>query len=122
MRLSVCALTALASLVFSTPALASDRTIWECRTANAAAEPILYLVEWGSRSYIKFSYMRFAAHYESGEDYQAWYWHNDGSGYYRYGLVLGSDDRAWYHDFGQASGAEESTPLDYFVCRLDEDN
>ena len=122
MRLPAFAFIALASLIGSVPALASDRTIWECRTANVAAEPILHLVEWGNRSYIKFSYMRFAAHYESGEDQQAWYWHNDGSGYYRYGLVLGSDGRAWYHDFGQANGAEESTPLDYFVCETDEED
>jgi hypothetical protein len=109
------------ALVVSNSVIADDRAIWECRTSNPSAEPILYLVDWGQRSYIKFSYLRFAAHRESGDGYQAWYWHNDGSGYYRYGLVLGEDSRAWYHDFGKAGGGEESTPLDYFVCKLDEE-
>lgn len=105
-------------LLTSASAFGAEKTIWECRSANPAAEPILHLVEWGNQSYVKFSYMRFAAHYETGEDYQAWYWHNDGSGYYRFGLVLGSDGKAWYHDFRSAVGAEESVPLDYFVCQL----
>ncbi len=113
-------LIATLSLLVTLPVMADNRTIWECRTSNPSAEPILYLVEWGSRSYVKFSYMRFAAHYERTDDYQGWYWHNDGSGYYRYGLVLGSDGKAWYHDFGQVNGAEESTPLDYFSCRVSE--
>jgi len=105
-------------LLTSLSAMADERTIWECRTANPSAEPILYLVEWGNRSYVKFSYMRFAAHYEITDDSQGWYWYNDGTGYYRYGLILGSDGKAWYHDFGGVSGAGESTPLDYFNCRV----
>lgn len=122
MRVAISTWIAFLLVLLSQPASADERSIWECRTSNPSAEPILYLVEWGQRSYIKFSYMRFAAHYESGEDYQAWYWHNDGSGYYRYGLILGADDRAWYHDFRTASGPEESVPLDYFVCKLDEED
>jgi hypothetical protein len=122
MRLVVQAWTAWLILVISLSANAAERTIWECRTGNPSAKPILYLVRWGDRSYIKFSYLRIAAQYEQGEDHQAWYWHNDGSGYYRYGLVLGSDDKAWYHDFRSADAAEESVPLDYFVCRQDEDD
>ena len=96
----------------------ADRTIWECRTSNPAAEPILHLVEGGSYSYVKFSYMRLAAHFQADEDQRAWYWHNDGSGYYRYGLILEPDGKAWYHDFG-ASNQEGSEPLDYFICKHD---
>lgn len=108
----------MVSMLAAFPAVAADRTIWECRTSNPSAEPILFLVEWGSRSYVKFSHMRFGAHYEVTDSYHGWYWHNDGSGYYRYGLVLGTDGKAWYHDFGAANGAEESKPLDYFSCRV----
>ena len=122
MRLAVQAWTAWLILVISLSANAAERAIWECRTSNPNAEPILYLVGWGDRSYVKFSYLRFAAHHELGEDHQAWYWHNDGSGYYRYSLILGSDGKAWYHDFRSTDGAEESVPLDYFVCRQDEDD
>jgi len=112
--------TLLAALICgSFLAHADERTIWECRTSNPTAEPILYLVEQGSRSYVKFSYMRFAAHFQADEDQRAWYWHNDGSGYYQYGLILGSDGKTWYHDFGTADNQEESHPLDYFICKQD---
>ena len=100
-------------------AVAGERIIWECRTSNPTAQPILYLVEWDSRSYVKFSYQRFAAQYQAAEEQHAWYWHNDGSGYYRYGLILGPDGKAWYHDFSQAGDDEESQPLDYFLCKLE---
>jgi len=96
---------------------AADKTIWECRTSNPGAEPVLYLVTGSDRSYVKFSYMRFSALYQTAEEQQAWYWHNDGSGYYRYGLILGNDGKAWYHDFAGAAEGEESKPLDYFACR-----
>lgn len=122
MRVTLLTLIATMALTIAVPGAANDKTIWECRTANPSAEPILYLVEWGNRSYVKFSYMRFAAHYETAEDYQGWYWHNDGSGYYRYALILGADGKAWYHDFGVSNGAEESTPLDYFSCRVSGDD
>jgi hypothetical protein len=97
-----------------------ERTIWGCRTANPdAVEPVLYLVEWGEQSYVKVSYMRFAGYFHADADQRAWYWHNDGSGYYRYGLILGSDGKAWYHEFGAADSAD-SQPLDYFLCTTDE--
>jgi hypothetical protein len=104
--------TLLISFTLST-AQADGRVIWDCRTSNPDANPILHLVEWGEQSYVKFSYMRFAAHFQSDNGQRAWYWHNDGSGYYRYGLVLGDDGKAWYHRFG---GAGESEPLDHFIC------
>jgi hypothetical protein len=103
--------------LFCLTAQAEERTIWECRTTNSGAEPILYLVNGGGRDYVKFSYMRFSALYQADGPQKAWYWHNDGSGYYRYGMILGSDGRAWYHDFSRASGDQPSEPLDYFFCK-----
>lgn len=94
-----------------------DKKIWECRTSNPGAEPILYLVEWGSRSYVKFAHRRFASLYQSDAGQRGWYWYNDGSGFYRYGVVLGADGKAWYHAF--TPGTEESKPLDYFLCKED---
>lgn len=97
-----------------------EKVIWNCRTSNPFASPILHLVEWGGQSYVKFSYMRFSAHFEADEEQRAWYWHNDGTGYYRYGLVLGSDGQAWYHRFSATDGGEPQ-PLDYFLCSTDEE-
>ena len=96
-----------------------DKVIWSCKTSNPYSSPILHLVEWGNRSYVKFSYMRFSALLKSDEEQRGWYWHNDGSGYYRYGIILGHDGKAWYHRFSASEG-EPSQPLDYFVCSADD--
>ena len=107
-------MAALACL-FCLAANADDKKIWECRTSTPGAEPILYLVEQGSSGYVKFSYMRFKSFYQADADQRGWYWYNDGSGYYRYGIILDPDGRAWYHEF--SAGSEDSKPLDQFVCK-----
>jgi hypothetical protein len=117
MRFSTVGLNAFLIICTVGTARADERVIWDCRTSNPDANPILHLVEWGDQSYVKFSYMRFAAHFQSDDGQRAWYWHNDGSGYYRYGLVLGDDGKAWYHRFG---ATDESEPLDYFSCSTSE--
>ena len=109
-------MAALACL-FCLAAHADEKKIWECRTSNPGSQPILYLVEWGSQSYVKFSDRRFAALHQADSGQRGWYWYNDGSGYYRYGIVLGSDGKAWYHHF--TPGSEESEALDYFMCKED---
>jgi hypothetical protein len=45
-----------------------------------------------------------------------WYFDNDGSGFYRYGLVLDDDQKAWLHDFKVTDDEGLSTPLDHFYC------
>ena len=105
-------LAALISLI-CLQAHAREKTIWACRTTNPTAEPIIWLVEQGTRSYVKFSHMRFSAFYQVEDEQQGWYWHNDGSGFYRYGLVLDSDGSTWYYDFAQG----ESQTLDQFFCK-----
>ena len=98
------------------PAFASEKQIWECRTSNAGSEPILHLVEWDKGSYVKFASARLGAKYELEDDVQGWYFNNDGSGYYRYGVVLQSDGKAWFHDFRETDSDGLSAPLDYFLC------
>ena len=98
------------------PAFAAEKQIWECRTSNPAAQPIIHLVEWESRSYVKFAHMRFSAMYQTDDGSQGWYFGNDGSGYYTYGLILDADNKAWLHDFSQTDDEGMSTPLDYFLC------
>lgn len=104
------------------PALAAEKQIWECRTEHPGAQAILHLVEWGSRSYVKFSHVRFGAKYEhdADEDHHGWYWSNEGSGYYRYALVLHDDGKAWFHDFSETDEDGLSAPLDYFLCDKNE--
>lgn len=98
------------------PALAAEKQIWECRTEHPGARPILHLVEWEPRSYVKFAHMRFSARYELDDDQHGWHWSNEGGGYYRYALVLHPDGRAWYHDFSETGEDGLSEPLDYFLC------
>lgn len=102
--------------LMSISAIAADKQIWACRTANDGADPIIHLVEWGSRSYVKFAHLRFSAAHQLDGESQGWYFNNDGSGYYRYGLVLDSDGKAWYHDFSNVEDGGLSAPLDYFLC------
>lgn len=97
-------------------AYASEKQIWACRTANPDALPILHLVEWGSRSYVKFAHVRFSARYENGEDAQGWHWSNEGNGYYRYALLLEPDGKARLHDFDQADDGGMAAPMDTFYC------
>lgn len=102
--------------IAAVPAFAAEKQIWECRTSNPDARPILHLVEWESRSYVRFAHMRFSAMYQLEDDRQGWYFGNDGSGYYGYGLIVDADGKAWLHDFNQTDEEGLSTPLDYFLC------
>ena len=112
------ALTAVLLLITSVSAGAAERTIWSCRTSNEAAQPLLHLVEWGSRSYVKFAHMRFSARHEVNDEMPGWYWHNDGSGYYRYAIVVDHDGKGWYHDFS-LTGPDRSTAIDSLLCEKD---
>jgi len=105
--------------LFLSTAAADDRQIWECRTEQVGAKPILHLVEWGSRSYIKFAHVRFPADHQFDEeaDRHGWYWINT-EGYYRYAIDLQPNGTAWYHDFKDADEKGLSDPLDHFQCKL----
>lgn len=94
-----------------------ERSIWACSTEHTGAKPILYLVEWGSRSYVRFAHMRFSAAHETDGERQGWHWDNQGEGYYRYGVLLDPDGTAWLHDFSNRDEDGMSEPLDYFRCR-----
>jgi hypothetical protein len=109
------ALTLIVLLFSSAAHAAQEKTIWSCRTSQPDAKPLLHLVEWGSKSYVKFAHMRFSALHQSSEDMQGWYWHNDGSGYYQYAIVVDYEGTGWYHDFSKR-GQAASTAIDYFQC------
>ncbi len=106
-------LLAAASLTWASE---SEKEIWACRTLNPQAEPMIHLVDWGSRSYVKFTHTRFAAAYEDADDARAWYWSNTGAGYYRYGILLEADGEAWVHDFSQTDDQGLSPPIDRLRC------
>jgi hypothetical protein len=111
---------ALILLLFSSAASAAEeKTIWSCRTSHPEAKPLIHLVEWGNRSYVKFAHMRFSALHKSSDGMPGWYWHNDGSGYYRYAIVVDEEGTGWYHDFSMRGG-ESSTTIDYFQCEKSE--
>ncbi len=105
-----------ACALLTAPGLTYGKEIWECRTAHERAQPILHLVEWGSRSYVKFAHLRFSAEHLRAEASRGWYFNNDGSGYYRYALILDDRGTAHFHHFDTADGAERSTPIDSFFC------
>lgn len=115
MRSIVFAIIGIALL--SGTAVASEKEIWACRSGNPGAQPILHLVEWDSRSYVKFAHLRFSAAYAlEDEGARGWYFNNDGSGYYRYALLLEPDGKAWLHHFSRKDGEVASEALDHFVC------
>ena len=95
---------------------ADDRKIWACSSFGEGAKPIIYLVEWGSKSYIKFSNVRIATAYREEGSAREWVWDSRG-GYYNYSLSLGADNQAVYHDFTSVSGGEVATATDKFSCK-----
>lgn len=117
MRTLVISLMLLA-LLSAFQASASDKEIWACRTLNPAAEPIIHLVEWGSSSYVKFTHARFGAVYQAEEGRRGWYWNNSNAGYYRYGIVLEEDGKAWLHDFSKKDAEGLSPPIDQLECSV----
>jgi hypothetical protein len=115
MRIKVAIVMTLTAL--SCVSHAAEKEIWACRTENPQAQPILHLVDWGERSYIKFAHVRFAATHQMDEQSEGWYWNNEGNGYYRYGMLLQPDGEAWFHDFADTDQNGLSAPLDRFTCR-----
>lgn len=97
-------------------AMAAEKHIWACRTASEGAQPILHLVEWEARSYVRFAHLRFSAEYQVQDDVQGWHFNNDGQGYYRYALLLDQQGKAWFHDFSEIGDDGLAAPLDYFLC------
>jgi hypothetical protein len=47
---------------------------------------------------------------------RGWYFNNDGSGYYRYALILDTHGTAHFHHFDSVDENNQSPPLDYFLC------
>lgn len=118
MRRSAKNLPMLCLIIATATVSASEKEIWACRTMNPEAEPIIHLVEWGSNSYVKFTHARFAAEHQADADRRGWYWNNSNDGYYRYGIVLEEDGRAWLHDFSQTDAEGLSPPLDQLKCTM----
>jgi hypothetical protein len=112
------AIATILLLLSSLPAFAAEKAIWSCRTSNADAQPFLHLVEWETRSYVKFAHMRFSALYKETDGMPGWYWHNDGSGFYRYAIVVDEEGKGWYHDFSRG-GSEGTSLIDYLLCKRD---
>ena len=93
-----------------------DRQIWACSTFNDNARPIIYLVERGERSYIKFANQRFSATHKANRSSHEWLWDNRG-GFYNYSISLGPDNIAEYFDFSAVQGGGVAPPADRFRCR-----
>jgi hypothetical protein len=100
----------LALLVFSVMSfsVASEeertKTIWSCKKPFGS-ENILWLVEWGPKSYIKVFDQRIPAQYSLDGLEKRWDWGLDSSDFtYDYAITLEPDLTAQYYDFRAAEG------------------
>ena len=101
LKLIVCA----SLLVVSGASVAEDaskKKIWSCKK-EYTKENILWLVEWGDKSYIKVFDERIPARYSMDGLEKRWDWGLDSDNTYDYAITMSPDKRAKYYDFSISS-------------------
>ncbi len=80
-----------------------SKVIWACKKIYTK-ENILWLVEWGDKSYIKVFDERIPAEYSLDGLEKRWNWGlNKTSLTYKYAITLGPDKTAMYYDFSTST-------------------
>ncbi|MCP3688086.1 MAG: hypothetical protein GY784_06705 [Gammaproteobacteria bacterium] len=74
------------------------KTIWSCHSLYGE-ESILWLVEWGDKSYIKVFDERIPVKYTLSGLEKRWQWGLDKDNNYMYEIALGPDKEAEYFNF-----------------------
>jgi hypothetical protein len=106
-----CAAVAAAS------AAAEPKKVWACAAAGTSEED-LYLVEWGSNSYIKLYDVRVWGNFEViGED-RRWDFGSGNSQIAEYSAVLKPNGELDYYDFRDVSVGDAVAPAYKYNCRL----
>jgi len=117
MRPAIQVIVLLASfLIFSPTSYAEAKTIWSC-TAGNPTKNVLWLVEWGAKSYVKVFDDRIPATYSMDGIKKRWDWGLDKTDWtYDYAVVLGVDGIARYHDFSAVKDGEKVMSQSSYRC------
>lgn len=112
----------LACVVGAGPAEASElgKKIWGCHPGayhNTHSEDLLWLVNAGQDSYIKFYEERFPARYQLKGLNRRWDWDTSPDFTYNYAVILEPDGLAKYYDFSRAEPGETVKAAQYFRCK-----
>ena len=104
---------------FALPALAEEqvkKNIWSCNK-EYRVEKVLWLVEWGSKSYIKVFDDRIPAIYDLDGLTKRWsFGLNEATNKYEFAVILSPDQKAYYYNFKTSTdGTAKSS--DSYICK-----
>jgi hypothetical protein len=95
----------------------NHKKIWAC-AARGADEEDLWLVSWGSQSYIKLYGNRVWSNHYAEDENLRWDFGRGAGGLAQYSAILHPDGDLDYYDF-RNMGQEQPEPLNYrYRCRL----
>ncbi len=77
------------------------KTVWSCKIPYTK-DNVLWLVEWGRKSYVKVFDDRIPAKYSLDGLEKRWDWGLDSDNSYNYAVTLKPDLKASYYDFSSA--------------------
>lgn len=99
---------------FSAVAEENEKVIWSCKQSYGK-ENILWLVEWGEKSYIKVFDERILAKYKMDGLEKRWNWGSEEGFTYTYAITLGPDRYASYYDFSTSKDGT-AIPSEKYKC------
>ena len=104
-------------IVFAEDSISENtKIIWSCKEHSSGTENILWLVEWGSKSYIKVFNERIPANYSMEGLGKRWDWGLDSNNStYNYTIILNLDKVAAHYKF-KFSKDEIVKPSEFYKC------
>lgn len=90
----------------------TNKTIWSCK-APYTQDNILWLVEWGGKSYVKVFGERLPARYSMQGLAKRWDWGADGKNGYNYAVVLEPKLTASYYNFSTSKDGTANSSATY---------
>ena len=106
----------ISAITFSFNGLAAEdgKVIWSCKQPYGK-ENILWLVEWGDKSYIKVFDERIQAKYTMDGLRKRWNWELGEDSTYVYAITLAPDLYASYYDFSLSKDGT-ATAKEKYIC------
>jgi hypothetical protein len=95
----------------------SEKKVWACAAVGSTSED-LFLVEWGSRSYVKLYDVRLWGNYDKEGAERRWDFGQGRGGKLEYSVVLKDDGDLDYYDFRNVKIGDEVAPAYHYRCRL----
>lgn len=93
---------------------ASKKKIWSC-SVMYTSENVLWLVEWGDKSYVKVFDERIPAEYRMKGLDKRWNWGLNSNNTFDYAITMSPDKNASYYDFS-ASKDGTAQPRETYRC------